>query len=370
MRIPLLAVVVSLACIAAGPKVTLVRCPNEGVQPQAAVDESGRIHLIYLKGAEAESDVNYVRSDDAAKTWSSPIRVNSQPGAAIAVGTVRGAHLSLGRGGEWMHVAWMGSSKAQPKAPGDSTPMLYARMKRGQTAFEPQRNVIAAHPGLDGGGSVAADDRGNVYVAWHAPGGLIKGEAGRAVFVAQSSDDGGSFSPERDMMADKTGVCGCCGMRAFVDADGQLVTLYRAANERTRDIYLLRGGRGTLLGEWAIKTCPMSTATFARAPNGLLAAWETAQQVWLKRLDAGEPIHPPGEPGNRKHPSVAINPDGVVLLAWSEGTGWKRGGSVAWQAFDPENLKPLEAASGVQKGLAVWSLPSVVYAGEGFVVVY
>jgi len=43
---------------------------------------------------------------------------------------------------------------------------------------------------------------------------------------------------------------------------------------------------------------------------------------------------------------------------------------VAWQVFEGGQLKPVEGAAGVQKGLAVWSLPSAVWAGDGFVVVY
>src|SRR5688572_21650710 len=161
MRIFLCAMACSL-CLGAAPKVSVVRCPNDGIQPQAAVDSKGRIHAVYLKGPDGASDIFYVRSDDAAATWTPPIRVNSHEGAAIAAGTVRGAHLALGRGGEWVHVAWMGSGKARPRGPGDSTPMLYARMKLGGGGFEGQRNVIAAHPGRRGGGGVAGGEGGNV----------------------------------------------------------------------------------------------------------------------------------------------------------------------------------------------------------------
>jgi hypothetical protein len=361
-----------LLCLGAAPKVTVLRCPNDGIQPQAAVDAQGRLHLVYLKGPDAASDVFYVRSDDSAATWSPPIRVNSHEGSAMAVGTVRGAHLALGRGREWVHVAWMGSAKAQPRAPKDSSPMLYARLKAGERAFEPQRNLITAHPGLDGGGSVAADESGKVLVAWHAPGtdSQKKGEEGRVLYVTKSADDGKTFAAETETMPSPTGVCGCCGMRVALGPGGDVVALYRAANSRTRDLYLVSGGRSTLLSEWAVKTCPMSTATFARSPAGLVAAWESEQQVWMKRLGDAQPVSPPGGENNRKHPSVAAAGDGHVLLAWAEGTGWKRGGSVAWQLFSPEGLKSISDGRGVQKGLAVWSLPTAVWAGDRFIVLY
>jgi len=109
----------AVPAVAVPPVVTAVRCPDGGVQPQAAIDSGGKIHLIYLKGEDGKCDVFYVTSVDGARTWGKALRVNSQPGAAIATGTVRGAQIALGKGGR-PHVAWMGSSVAEPKAPGDA----------------------------------------------------------------------------------------------------------------------------------------------------------------------------------------------------------------------------------------------------------
>jgi hypothetical protein len=54
--------------------------------------------------------------------------------------------------------------------------MLYARLNDGRTAFEAQRNVMQFAAGLDGGGTVAADSQGRVFVAWHGQW-LIRGRA-------------------------------------------------------------------------------------------------------------------------------------------------------------------------------------------------
>ena len=51
--------------------------------------------------------------------FSTPLRVNSRPGSVIATGTIRGAHLAVGKNGR-AHVAWMGSRKAAPE--GQPTP--------------------------------------------------------------------------------------------------------------------------------------------------------------------------------------------------------------------------------------------------------
>src|SRR5213078_2664353 len=101
------------------------------------------------------------------------------------------------------------------------SPLLYTRLNDAGTAFEPERNLITYAAGLDGGGSVAADNQGNVYATWHAATpGNTNGEAGRAVFVARSSDEGKTFQREETVTSKATGACGCCGMRAFADQAG------------------------------------------------------------------------------------------------------------------------------------------------------
>src|SRR5436190_13192365 len=101
-----------------------IKTPNGGLQPQAVIDSRGVIHLIYLYGDPAAAEIGYVRKSPGASDFSPPIRVNSHAGSAIALGTVRGAHLALGKS-DRIHVAWNGSSKAEPKGPHNSAPMLY-----------------------------------------------------------------------------------------------------------------------------------------------------------------------------------------------------------------------------------------------------
>src|SRR5882672_10947460 len=71
--------------------VTTVRVPHGGIQPQVAVDDKGTLHLLYFAGDPSHGDLYYVRSADAGASFSDPIRVNREPGSAIAVGNVRGA---------------------------------------------------------------------------------------------------------------------------------------------------------------------------------------------------------------------------------------------------------------------------------------
>src|SRR5204863_3301184 len=118
---------------------------------------------------------------------------------------------------------------------------FHACLNDAGTAFEPQQDLMKSTTGLDGGGTVAADSEGNVYVAWHG----VKvdgprGEANRKVWLARSTDEGKTFSPEEAISPKPTGVCGCCSMHGFVDRKGNLYLLYRSATANVnRDMYLL-----------------------------------------------------------------------------------------------------------------------------------
>ena len=57
-----------------------------------------------------------------------------------------------------------------------------------------------------------------------------------------------------------------------------------------------------------------------------------------------------------------------MILAWTEGTGWQRGGALAWQVYN-KNLEPLE--SGRRPGaIPVWGLPAVVAEANGNFTIY
>jgi len=254
--------------------------------------------------------------------------------------------------------------------------MLYSRLNDEGTAFEAQRNVIDKAYVLDGGGSVAADDAGHVYVAWHAG----NAEASRRVCLVRSSDDGATFSTEAAIDREELGACGCCGLKAFADREGSVFVLYRSARETTnRDMHLLVSkDSGNLFADqevdrWKIATCPMSSESFVETPEAVYAAWETNGQVFMSRIDkktrlAGTPVSAPGTPGGRKHPTLATAQGGRLLLAWTDGTGWQKGGSLAWQEFDARG-NPTKIR-GRREGIPVWSFPAAYSDAGTFVIVY
>jgi hypothetical protein len=112
-------------------------------------------------------------------------------------------------------------------------------------------------------------------------------------------------------------------------------------------------------------------------PDELPSISEGAGRIWL----AWKPVAGPillGRPGlggvtmgrgSRKHPVTAVNDRGDTLLAWSDGTGWQKGGAVEWQLFDSAGRPtgPVNRAD----GLPVWGLPAVVAEKDGnFVILF
>ena len=357
------------ATLFALPDIKIVRAPNGGIQPRVIVDRAGTLHLLYYAGDHLHGDLFYVKSPDAGLTWSSPLRVNSEPGTAIAAGTIRGGQIALGKNGR-VHVAWNGSSKVEL--------MLYSRLNDSHAAFEPERNLMTRTSGLDGGGAVAADSAGRVYVTWHGKAsGAAAGEAGRQVWIAESNDDGKTFAVERPAWNEPTGACGCCGMAVFADSQGTVRALYRTATENIhRDIYLLAAPTsgnqftGRKLDTWELNACPMTSMDFAQSGDKIEGAWETAGQVYFEDLTAANAVRISAPVGgqNHKHPRIAVAPDGATLLAWTEGAGWARGGSLAWQLYDAAG-KPV-GETHTAPGLPAWSFGAVAAKPGGFLILY
>jgi hypothetical protein len=112
---------------------------------------------------------------------------------------------------------------------------------------------------------------------------------------------------------------------------------------------------------------------FAENANIIVGAWETGGQVYWTRIDeqgtAGDPISAPGEGKGRKHPRLAVNDKGGVLLVWTEGTGWQTGGSLAYQLYDREG-RPAGETEWVS-GIPAWSFAAPVFSPEnGFSILY
>jgi hypothetical protein len=164
-------------------------------------------------------------------------------------------------------------------------------------------------------------------------------------------------------------------MRGFVDSKGALYFLYRAAGEQVhRDSTLLVSGdagsnfQSVTLHPWNIGACPMSSYALAEGVGGVRAAWETSEQIYTATIEPATvkfstPVAAPGTGDNRKHPVAVYNANGEMLLAWTENTGWNKGGSLAWQIYDKAGQPATE--KGRAGGVPVWGLLAAVARPDG-----
>ena len=91
---------------------------------------------------------------------------------------------------------------------------------------------------------------------------------------------------------------------------------------------------------------------------------------WQRIVGPFEASLPPGEEARRKHPVIAGGADGRTLIAGTEGTGWKRGGSLGWQIFDSEG-RPIGQQGKKPGAIPVWGSTSVAARpAGGFLLVY
>ena len=157
--------------------------------------------------------------------------------------------------------------------------------------------------------------------------------------------------------------------------------LYRSATSLThRDIYLLeatdggRSFRGSRVQGWDTNACPMSSMAIVSAASQIFGAWETAGQIYVGEIDTNAaripaPTPVTGAAGTRKHPRLAANANGEVLVVWTEGTAWARGGSLAWQAFDASGHPT--TMTGEAPGVGVWSFGTPAPRRDGgFLILY
>jgi hypothetical protein len=115
----------------------------------------------------------------------------------------------------------------------------------------------------------------------------------------------------------------------------------------------------------------MSSMGFVESSGSTFGAWETGGQVYFSKLAingrASKPTPAPGDGKNRKHPRLAAS-GRDTLLVWTEGTGWQRGGSLAWQVFDKDGRTT--ATSGRQDGIPAWSFAAPVLGHDGAFLIF
>lgn len=372
---PIAAFVLSLSLMApARGEVKLSRTPDGGIQPKALVDAAGTTHLVSFRGEPGSGDLFYSARSRTDRAFSQAVRINSTPHSAVSVGTIRGGQFALGKD-DMVHVVWNGSRTRKR----ENAPLFYSRGTSGGT-FEKQQ-AVSGDWIMDGGGAVAADQSGRVYVFYH--GGRGTGEDSRRVLMRASDDSGKTFGPEKIISPEGLGVCACCSMQAFADPAGRLFVIYRAASDggKSRNVMLLLSPdhgvtwSHSVVSQWPIAACPMSSMSISLVGDQTWMSWEKEGQIFIgawndKAKSVGGITSMPGPASGRKHPVIAAGTDPThVLIAWTKGTGWNRGGNIGWQIMGSD-LRP-SGETGHAPGVDVWSLVSAIpLPGGGFEILH
>jgi hypothetical protein len=195
-----LGAVVSAASLASAP----FSARDDAVTPRPFRPSSGRsrsaagrrrlrnvVHVVYFKGESLHGDL--FRNLDRTGALSRPVPVNSRPGSAVAAGTMRGAHIAIGRNDRCTShgsgpIARGGRRKRHHAGALHSNVGRRATLRgRAQRAsihrfWTAVRSLPIA---LDGVRDVARRPTG------------MAGEAGRNVWITESHDDGQTFGRER-----------------------------------------------------------------------------------------------------------------------------------------------------------------------------
>lgn len=113
----------------------------------------------------------------------------------------------------------------------------------------------------------------------------------------------------------------------------------------------------------------MSTFSLVRGPRELLGAWETEGRIRYGPLSEGGTLRTAsGDARGCKHPSIASNAAGDVLVAWIEVAGWGEAGTLAWRLCDAKGAE-LESGRGEKDGVHPWSLvQGVALPGGDFLI--
>ncbi len=195
----------------------------------------------------------------------------------------------------------------------------------------------------------------------------------------RSKDDGATFSAEEPAFERPTGACGCCGTRALAARDGTLYLLYRAATAGRRSRYVpaqLRRSRRPFprrvdpsLAGRGLPDEQRIAGRAGRRPRRAGGLGDPGPGVFQPDRSADAPGRAADRPARAvsaiaSTPPSPATPGARRMLVWTEGTGWQKGGSLAWQLFDRDG-RPGGMSGRIKDGVPVWGLAAVVALPDG-----
>ena len=358
------------------------------------------VAVVWAATKNGATDVFSAVSADSGRTFAAPVRVNDTPGEANVSGEQAPRVQIVARAGEPSSIVVVWTAKG-----GSGTRLLSSESADGGRTF----SRAAVVPGSDAKGnrgweSTATDAQGRVVAAWldhrelaeqapmaHHDGQMHTGHgdtdgAARAqlskLYVARLGD--------RAAQAVVSGVCYCCKTALTAGVDGTIFAAWRhvyPGNVRDIAFTLSRDGGRTFLppvrvsnDDWVLDGCPENGPSIAVDAHGTVhivwptlvkgsGADDTALALFYSTTRDGRtftartriPTH-----GTPRHPQVAVNASGRILVTWDEQLAGSRRVVVDEMLQDEKagvrfsNLMILDSArndypvvAGVERGFAI-----------------
>ncbi len=339
-----------------------VRLSAEGrraISPEIAIGPDGSINVIWLdKGATADrpppkprkpgehshlssTDLYFSRSVDAGQSWSSPVRVNDEPGSVWGF-AVSKPRIAVGESGT-IHV-FFPANGVSPVTKLDVVTARYSRSTDKGQSFSAAKTVNRP-PDFDRSevlgeglsatfsfGTMGLAPDGTVVALWQDIGAMQSSADAADIHLAISRDDGASWSDEIPAIRSRA-VCPCCQLTMSFN-DENLLLGYRKVYTDGRDSTVARSNNAgesfqaeTRLpfAAWDIDGCPLKPTEMATDGQWVYAAAYTGGEdppglYFSRSADGGRTfadsrqIHP--EAAYADAPELTVGPDGHLRLVW------------------------------------------------------
>jgi len=283
------------------------------------------------------SDVYYSRSDDGGKTFSAPQRVNAADGEvwgfsvskpSIGIGPHGTVHVTYPANEisdtSGKPVAVMHYVRSTDGGKSFSKPLRL-------NTNPPEDLSAAVHGGLSQAqafGTLSVGPEGNVYAAWLDTRVMKTQTAASATFMAVSRDDGKTWEAEREVSG--ADACPCCQLTSTIGSSGELIVATRVVHEgnhREPMVSVSHDGAKTFSARvgvggpaWVLDGCPLKPTALAASGKLLhTAVFNGAAQptgvLYTRSTDGGKTFEQP----MMLHPEAAVS-DAPAVAAQGKNT--------------------------------------------------
>ena len=288
--------------------------------------DGSTIHLLFAdKHSEIKTaHLRYQYSDDHAKSWSKPVRVDKDCPMPYARG--RGTDFHLAADGNRLVAVWMTKGSGFM----GRGPLVTAYSEDGGRSWSPGPNP--ADDGTDGDHSfmdITADPTGNFHLIW------LDKRIGKTKGLYSSTSRDGGKTWSKNITVDSA-TCDCCWNDITVDSQGTLYTLYRDLDPRDMALAISEDNgntwvSGNVVGDfgWDFDGCPHVGGGIVVNNSGRKSELHTV--VWtgkedriglyyLQSSDIGKKWTPPKRLGTKdaRFPDIAVNAKGYLAVVWDD----------------------------------------------------